>query len=260
MTNAAAAVATPTHRLNVGNPIVTSSTNILDIVIPPEMDREIDVGMPVINTLFTGNGITPGTITFLTGVAGGGKSTLQAQLADSCTRMGHVSMVNTGEESLYQIRRVLRRLDLKHGFIPSYHSNVMELIKAAEAKKEEIGKKQDLFLFVDSLQTLEYTNPGPGRPMGAERQQVEAMWQLAAFAKRTWSQVFVIGQVDKNGDFIGRNELKHAIDCHLHLDVDTKKNSDTYNQRTIEMTKNRFGPSQLYFPYTIGQHGLKFDA
>lgn len=249
----------PTHRLNVGNPLVTNETNILDIDIPKAMDREIDMGIPVLNTLFTGNGITPGTITFLTGVAGGGKSTLQAQLADSCTRMGHVAMVNTGEESLYQVRRVVRRLNLQHGFIPSYHSNVMDLIKAAEEKKASIGDK-DLFLFVDSLQTLEYTSPKAGRPMGAERQQVQAMWELAAFAKRTWSQVFVIGQVDKNGDFIGRNELKHAIDCHLHLDLDTSKKSDTYNQRTIEMTKNRFGASQLYFTYTIGPSGLAFEA
>jgi DNA repair protein RadA/Sms len=254
--------ASQTHRLNVGNPVVNDKTNILDIAIPAEMDREVDMGIPHLNTMFTGNGITPGTITFVTGVAGGGKSTLMAQVADACMGLGHVSMHNTGEESLYQVRRVVRRLELKNGFHPSYHSDVLKLIEAAETRKAKMPKGQDLFLFVDSLQTLEYRNPeqGRGRPMSHENQIVEAMWQLTAFAKRTWSMVFVIGQVKKDGQFAGSNELKHAIDCHLHLDIDSSKKSDTYGQRTIEMQKNRYGSSGIYFPYEINNKGLNFEV
>ena len=70
--------------------------------------------------------------------------------------------------------------------------------------------------------------------------------------------MIVIGQVTKGGIFAGKNKLKHLIDCHLHLSIDTDKKSDTYGKRVAEMQKNRFGPSGLYYPFQLGEKGVRF--
>ncbi len=58
---------------------------------------------------------------------------------------------------------------------------------------------------------------------------------------------------------LGKQEVKHAVDCHLHLAMDTDKKSDTYKQRVAEMQKNRFGTSGLFFPYEINSKGIQFS-
>ena len=116
-----------------------------------------------------------------------------------------------------------------------------------------------MFLFVDSLQTIERTAKGPGRPAGPAQQQSEAMWDIAAWCKETMNVAIIIGQVTKDGTFAGKQEVKHAVDCHLHLAMDTDKKSDTYKQRVAEMQKNRFGTSGLFFPYEINSKGIQFS-
>ncbi len=246
------------HRLNIGNPEVTEDTNILDITIPHQMEVNISTGIDHIDALCAGDGITPSTIMLLTGLPGAGKTTLELQLADSITRKGHIALVNTNEESLYQVRRTAKRLDLKHGFIPSYKGEVHELIEHAEKIRLKHLDKQ-MFLFVDSLQTIEYDSGKSGRPMSQLNGAVEATWELAAWAKANFTIVILIGQVTKDGTFAGKQEIKHAIDAHLHLGIDTDRKSETYGERVAEMQKNRFGTAGIFLGFEITAQGLVFE-
>lgn len=247
-------------RLQIGNPAVDNKTNILDIKVPDQMKHPITTGMPHIDLLCTGTGMLASTVLLLTGLPSMGKTTCAMQLADSITRTGNISVFNTCEESLFQIKR---RLDdgmiIKHGFIPSYESDVDDIITKADSIQQDNPDKK-LFLIIDSLQTIEVTKAlgQRGRGPSQQTQAVEAAWRLAAWAKRTYNIVIMIGQVTKDGVFAGKQEIKHAIDCHLHLSQEKDRTSEHYGERIAEMEKNRFGIANVFYPFSIKKEGIVF--
>ena len=70
--------------------------------------------------------------------------------------------------------------------------------------------------------------------------------------------MFLIGQVTKDGTFAGKQELKHAIDVHLHMGIDTDKNSPMKGERFMEMEKNRFGLTGVPYYYRTVKAGIEF--
>ena len=74
-----------TSKINVGNPEVTTSTNILDIELPKELENAISTGWDHFDALCAGDGMIPSTVAILTGLPGSGKTTMALQLADSIT-------------------------------------------------------------------------------------------------------------------------------------------------------------------------------
>lgn len=252
--------------LNIGQPEVSNTSNILDLEIPKEMEKSIKTGHSHIDLLFAGDGIVPSTAALITGLPGAGKTTLMIELADRITASGHICLYNTGEESLYQVRRVTKRLGLKHGFIPSYHRCVDDIKAQLEELAEENPGKQ-VFVIQDSLQCLEPSRVDPdtgeikkGRPKQGLNAQVAATAQLTEFVKNTFGVLLLIGQVTKNGDFAGKQAIKHIVDCHLHLGIDTERKSDTYGCRVAEILKNRFGTAGVFFGFEIEADGLKFET
>lgn len=246
------------NKLESANPKVTLETNILEIEIPKKMESSVATGMPHFDRLCSGDGVIPSTVMLLTGLPGLGKTTLGLQLADSITGQGHLALYNTCEESLYQVRKTTARLRLQNGFIPSYKSEVGELIEYAE-ELQALNPEKQLFLFVDSLQTIEVNyEKRKGRPPSGQNVAVDAAWKLANWAKKNYAVVILIGQVTKDGVFAGKQEIKHAIDCHLHLCKDTEFRSTTYGERMACMEKNRFGIAGLYYHYELNAGGLNF--
>jgi len=249
-----------TNKLEAANPKVTTNTNILEIEVPKQMEKSISTGMPHFDKLCAGDGVVPSTVLLLTGLPGLGKTTLGLQLADAITGSGNIALYNTCEESLFQVRKTVKRLRLENGFIPSYKDDVDALIEYAEQVMAENPDKQ-LFLFVDSLQTLELNQEGKkGRHVTGQTQAVQVAWKLANWAKKTYAIVVLVGQVTKDGVFAGKQEIKHAIDCHLHLCTDTERYSSTYGARRAIMEKNRFGIAGLYYGFEINAGGLNFKA
>lgn len=246
------------NKLDSANPEVTLNTNILEIEVPKKMESSIPTGMAHFDKLCAGDGVVPSTVLLLTGLPGLGKTTLSLQIADAITKTNNIALYNTCEESLFQVRKTVKRLRLENGFIPSYKSDVDSLIEYADAVMEANPDKQ-LFLFVDSLQTLEIDNDGKrGRPLSGQNQAVQVAWKLANWAKKTYAIVILIGQVTKDGVFAGKQEIKHAIDCHLHLCNDTERYSSTYGSRMASMEKNRFGIAGLYYNFEINASGVNF--
>jgi DNA repair protein RadA/Sms len=252
--------------LVLGQPKVDNDTNILDVEIPPEMENAVSTGHQHLDVMFAGDGLIPSTCALVTGLPGAGKTTLMLQTADSITGEGHICVYNTGEESLFQVRRTTKRLGLRYGFIPSYHRCVDDIIQQLREIKEDNPGKQ-IFFIQDSLQCLEPSQvdlmtglPKKGRPKTGLNAQVEAVNELLGFIKEIFGIWLLIGQVTKSGDFAGKNAVKHALDCHLHLGIDTDKKSETYGQRVAEMQKNRFGPAGLLFGFELTARGLQFEA
>lgn len=253
---------------------VGEQINIKQIKIPSQMEKNVSTGHPKIDVLMGGDGVTPSTVCLLTGVPGSAKTTLSVQMADSISQAGHLSLYNTCEESLMQLSRVAKRLRVENGFLVSSHRSVFDLIEHADRIREQNPGKQ-LFLFVDSLQTVECPNyrwdektgkllkdkygepiKRLGRPTGSHGAQVEITKILTTWCKSNYSILFLIGQVNKDGDFAGRQAIKHWVDAHLHLSI--SKEHASRGQRVAEMTKNRFGCAGIFYPFELEARGVRF--
>jgi len=246
--------------LGLGQPIVAIDSNILEIKIPKEMEKAIPTGHAHMDRLFAGDGIIAGTVSLVTGAPGGGKTTLMVDVADKLMGMGHVAVYNTGEESLFQVRRVVSRMDLKNGFIPAYNMYAQDIIEHCEALRTKYKDKK-IFLFQDSLQCIRVKREEGlrGRPASDEKQTLDGLQMLATYCKNNWIPFFLIGHINKKGDFAGKQLIKHIVDCHLHLDVDVDPETGV-EERILQMQKNRFGASGTFYQAEMTEKGLKFES
>jgi DNA repair protein RadA/Sms len=188
---------------------------------------------------------------FFTGGPGAGKSTLIAQLANACTRMGHKVLLNTGEESPFHVKLRCDRLGLKSGFIIGQDTSLSKCLKHAD----EVGAE---FLMVDSLQTFDdplYAQRNISYQNGPTSQRV--LQELVNWGKSTGGCVVAIGHVKKDGEFAGKQTLKHMVDGHVTIHVDGREKSDTYGLRILKVEKHRFGASGTELVLDMGALGLK---
>jgi predicted ATP-dependent serine protease len=70
----------------------------------------------------------------------------------------------------------------------------------------------------------------------------------------------IIGQVNKAGDFAGKQGVKHHVDTHSHLEIDMNKKSDFYGFRIFENQKNRFGTANVRHALSMDASGLQLNA
>jgi DNA repair protein RadA/Sms len=239
--------------LNVGIRGLTSTTNILDINVPKELEKRVKTGVKYFDDAVGGQGFCPSSVMMLTGTPGAGKTTMLLQLADAITGQGNVCLYNTGEESLYQVRMVTKRLKVKNGFIAGQHSMVGDLLLHADELRKA-NKSKQVFILQDSLQTL---NDGKYKDGGTTgNTPLRCTELLTDWAKQYFGIVVFIGQVTKSGDFSGKNGILHAIDVRGQLYYDDDKKSDTYGERIFEITKNRFGCSGRAYVVGMGDSGL----
>jgi len=239
--------------LNVGLKSWKRGTNILDLEVPAQLERTVKTGLKWFDDAVGGEGMTPSTAMMLTGTPGAGKTTMCLQLAESIMASGNLCLFNTGEESLFQVRKVAKRLNMKHGFIAGQDTLVDDVLTHADSLHKAHPKKQ-VFLILDSLQTLDDGKYKDGHTNSMT--QVRAIEMITNWCKETYGIALVIGQVTKGGDFAGKQQIKHAVDAHGHLFIDEQKNSETYGERLFEIQKNRFGCSGKTFILGIGQGGL----
>jgi len=239
--------------LNVGIKNFQRGTNIMDISVPEKLRRRIKTGIGFFDDAVGGEGLVPSSVMMLTGTPGAGKTTMLLQLADSITAAGHICLYNTGEESLYQVRMVTERLKLKNGFVAGQDVMVADLLDHADALRKDNPKKQ-VFILQDSLQTLNDGKYKDGGTTGAT--PLRCVEMLTDWAKTNYTNVIFIGQVNKSGDFAGKNGILHAIDIRGSLYIDQEKKSETYGERIFEVTKNRFGCSGRAYVLGLQQSGL----
>jgi DNA repair protein RadA/Sms len=239
--------------LSVGLKSWKRGTNILDLEVPAQLERTVKTGLSWFDeAVSSGEGMTPSTAMMLTGTPGAGKTTMCLQLADSITKTGSVCLFNTGEESLFQVRKVARRLNVQHGFVAGQDILVSNILTHADHLRKSNPGKQ-VFLVLDSLQTLDDGKYSNGTN---SMTQVRATEMITNWCKETYGIALIIGQVTKNGDFAGKQTLKHAVDAHGHLFIDEQKNSDTYGERLFEIQKNRFGANGKTFILGMNRNGL----
>jgi len=239
--------------IHVACPKIKRGTNIKDIKVPPRLRERYPTGLAWYDDALGGQGHVPSTITMLTGMPGTGKSTLVRQLADAITAKGHICLVNTGEESLYQMKIAYERLDLKAGFITGQDVMCSDVVEHATALQKE-NKGKQVFLLQDSLQTMNDGKYADGAV--TSKTSVRCCEMLTSWAKQTYGVVIFVNQSTKGGDYAGKGTTKHMIDVHANLYVDNDTKSETFGERMFEVSKNRWGICGKVYVVDMTERGL----
>jgi DNA repair protein RadA/Sms len=240
-------------KMNVGLKSWKRGTNILDLEVPAQLEQTVRTGLKFFDEAMGGEGMTPSTAMLLTGTPGAGKTTMCLQLANAITASGNICLFNTAEESLFQVRKVAKRLGMQDGFVAGQDSLVADILEHADHLRKA-NKGKQVFLIIDSLQTLDDGKYKDG--FTNSMSQVRATEMITNWCKENFGVAIIIGQVTKGGEFAGKQQIKHTVDAHAHLFIDDKKNSETFGERLFEVQKNRFGCSGKTFILGIEKKGL----
>jgi DNA repair protein RadA/Sms len=235
---------------------LAQGTNILELIVPALLETTLDTGMDFLNDSFGGTGMTPSSAMLLTGTPGAGKTTMLLQLADKLTERGHIVLFNTVEESLLQVRKVTKRLQLKHGFICGQDRMIGDAIKHCK-KLKKLNPRKQVFFLCDSLQVMDDGKYKSGHTNANSALRV--INEFTAFCKSETDGYpigIMIGQVNKDGEFAGKQTVKHEVDIHGHIYIDMMKSSETYGERIFSMQKNRFGCNGRQYILGLSEKGI----
>lgn len=185
----------------------------------PEFDRVV------------GGGLVKDSVTALTSVPGGGKTTLNTMISGLLSEQGKRVLYATGEESESQVKnRINRLMEKTPENVWILSDNSMDAVLCAV---EEIDP--DLII-IDSIQTFaleEYQSRA-----GSPTQVIECASSLVSIAKNVNRPraVIMISQVNKENEMVGRKELEHLVDTVLSIDGENIE-----ELRVVNVIKNRFG-------------------
>lgn len=209
----------------------------------------VNLGNDLLNSLFsTQKGVEWGTLIFLTGTSGAGKTTLCKKLQSLIS--DHISLFYSREMMSHLVKKQTLRLDITHdnAFIADskdypHFNQLMEMVESRGDVK---------ILMIDSVQRVANDFIKDGMTREAAMRHIYGV--LTEWKDRTSGVVILIGQLTKDGDYEGASFLKFDADAHVHMVFDEKKNT-----RTIETTKNRMGKlGKLYYEILDSSETIKF--
>ena len=227
-------------------------TPISNIEVPEHLNRTVTTKIDYVDCAMGGQGFTPSSVTLFTGEPGAGKTTLVLTVASAIAkRKDAMCVFNTAEESLFQIKKTVKRVGLKGDFLTGNCTEIDDVLGGCEKLMKAAPKKQ-MFIIIDSLQQMNATHDRYGRGYRSDSLVLE---KILAFCKDTHAIALIINQVNKSGTAAGSNKLKHMVDAHMHLGVE-RKETDFMGCRILETQKNRFGGCGHTFFLELGRKGF----
>ncbi len=190
-------------------------------------------------------GLPYGTSVLISGMPGGGKSTIATYMAAAQT--GRESLILHGEERAERVRRRWDRLGLKDAdpYLAPLKATEDALDVIRDINSEEGGKGLGVTV-VDSIQTV---------TLGGKRKydaQYEAAEMLVGQVTSSGGALILVSHVSKTGqDHAGSAALSHLVDIYIHVTTNAKK-----SERILEIRKNRMGRAGFQVPLNVLQNGL----
>lgn len=191
-----------------------------------------------------GGGIVPGSLILIGGEPGIGKSTLMLQVGLALDKMKILYV--SGEESEQQIKMRAERISTLPPNLQFYtlaETNTKNIFAAIESVNPQV-------VIVDSIQTL-YSG-ALDSAAGSVAQVRQCAAELMRFAKETYTSVFLVGHITKDGMLAGPKVLEHMVDTVLQFEGDRH-----LAYRILRTTKNRFGSTSEIGIYEMLGSGLR---
>lgn len=198
-----------------------------------------------------GGGLVEGSVVVLSGIGGGGKSTLLLQVLRLLARRHRIVYVST-EESVQKVALRAKRIGRFNKKLQVTHEteldNVLDLLRDASPE----------IAVIDSVSMLVCHNPVneeellPGSPT-AIRVATKAIYD---FAQKEEMSFFLISHVTKDGTLAGPSAFRHGVDALLHF------NYMPGNAALRELRpdgKNRHGSTgpEVVARFKMGDRGLE---
>jgi DNA repair protein RadA/Sms len=186
-----------------------------------------------------GGGLVIGSVIFLSGFPGSGKSTLMLQVAEELGSSGRIVHYIAGEESRAQVKFRANRLGVES-------DNILILAdRNLRHVLSEVLKHKSSVVIVDSLQTMHVGD------YGAVERLKKATETIVTFAKNRDIPFILIGHITKDGDIAGPEKVQHEVDTVLSLQGD---NYSSY--RILKVKKNRFGSDMETGVFEMREEGM----
>lgn len=196
--------------------------------------------------LSSGGGFVVGSAIFLTGTAGAGKTTLSVVLQ---------RMLDKYKSSLYS--REMSSSSVVAQVNPRYpitHNNAY-IVDGDDCPHindyiKELDEIKPTIVIIDSLQVIGKVDCGD---IPIEKFLFDVIQKLRDWTTHNNAVLIVIGHVNKDGSFEGKNTIEHMFDAHMRMIYDEK--ADT---RTLSWTKNRKGAASKKLFYEFGDGVMNF--
>jgi hypothetical protein len=214
--------------------LVHEYIGVNDVFIPEEMMNPTKFDEPHFNYGFSElGGLIPSQVVLLTGVAGGGKTTL-------CGCMGS-KIIHPNPPVFASLEMSDFQLVLQTKKIPGFDKFlIVRKIINIEDFLLDLEQLKPPVVIVDSLQELA-SQFGRG-----DKYQYDIVKAFTDFAKKTFIPVILIGHCTKDGTYKGPTDLMHKVDTHMHIFIE-KFTGDRY----WKFNKNRFGGDVSEVPFKI---------
>jgi hypothetical protein len=200
------------------------------IQVPDEFFNPLVTGMKSVDEAWSEiGGIVPSQVTFITGNPGAGKTTLTLAIGACLSNKTPVAFISL-EMSDFQLANQAKK-------IPGFGGVDVSGDFDQEMTMEALRELKPGLVILDSIQkAARKMKDENGKPLPFDRAQFEIVNMFTAFAKETWTPVFLIGHCDKSGNYKGPSDLLHDVDSHLMVTYDKEM-----DLRTFCFGKNRFG-------------------
>lgn len=206
-------------------------------------EKTIKTGNELFDNWFSRDGgIVPGSIIFVTGNSGAGKTTLMFNLMNWLKN--HKSSFYSREMVLSSVKQQVKGLEFDNknaSFVDETDCpHIDDYLKELDQLKPD-------FVIVDSLQAIAAQDYPE---IGLDKASVMVRQMLEKWCKANNATLFLIGHNTKDNDFAGKNTNMQMVDAHMVLEFD----KTTGIRRIYWGQKNRKGPmGQLFYSIEGGK-------
>ncbi len=220
--------------------------NYRDITKEEKQIATIKTGDEVFDAFLSdAGGFVAGSAIYLTGTPGAGKTTLSVviqRLLENCKTSLYSREMTNGD-----VMMQMQRYKIKH-----HNAYIIdkEMCGSINEYIKELDELMPSVVILDSIQIV-LKEDFPDSP--PEQAAYNLIQSLIAWAKRNNAVIIVIGHVNKDGSFEGKNTVIHLFDAHLEMIYNKDKGI-----RTLSWAKNRKGPVEEVLYYIFGQESIEF--
>jgi len=222
------------------------SINYSDVKIDHSAEEALKTGDDTLDQFISGvGGFVRGSAIFLTGTPGAGKTTfsvvLQKFFENIKTSLYSREMTNSSVVMQMERYKILHH----NAFIVD-----RSMCASIEDYMRELDDMKPSIVIIDSLQILlkeDFID------VPADTAAFNLIQNLRAWTDKNNAVLIVIGHVNKDGSFEGKNTIEHLFDAHLEMIFDKGKNT-----RTLSWSKNRKGSIDQTLFYVFGEKSLEF--